>query len=489
MESLNIWQKLHLKKKETINKKRYFNKNYDSDENKKKNENTNLENNIEHNINKYLSSDDESITRKRLKLAKQYIQKIQTEVGDYDFDAKNIDKDLISERLNENIIEHKRKIYLYIADDLEIYEQPSSNFIQGHKLSVTSVDTYENYIYSVSKDGLLQKWDISDINNPKKLAYALGGKRNDESFEGHISEITDVKVSGDGNCVVTCGKDKRIVVRNSSTLNIICTFKHHRGSVLALAFRKGTNQLYSCSSDRTIKFWSLDEMAYIQTLFGHQEAIPDIASLSLERCVSVGSRDRTARLWKIAEESQMIFKREDKKNNESQEGSIDCVTMIDENHFLTGSDNGNICLWSIYKRKPIFTIYCAHGYDSLKSSQYSAELDTSFLPFHKPRWITSLTSLPYSDIFLSGSWDGYIKLWKLSSDLKSFSLITENILPINGIINRLCVTERGKKAENGIRVIAAIGKENRLGRWFKNENAKNGIKFFEIKRLRQKTQT
>lgn len=104
MESLNIWHKSLPKKKETIKKKIYFNKDYDSNENKKKNENTNLENNIEHNINKYLSSDDESITKKRLKLAKQYIQKIQTEVGDYDFDAKNIDKDLISQRLNENIV-------------------------------------------------------------------------------------------------------------------------------------------------------------------------------------------------------------------------------------------------------------------------------------------------------------------------------------------------------------------------------------------------
>lgn len=98
--------------------------------------------------------------------------------------------------------------------------------------------------------------------------------------------------------------------------------------------------MYSCSSDRTIKFWSLDEMSYIQTLFGHQELIPDIASLSLERCVSVGSRDRTVRLWKVAEESQMIFKGENNKDNEVQEGSIDCITMIDENHFLTGSDNG-----------------------------------------------------------------------------------------------------------------------------------------------------
>ncbi|KAG5513162.1 hypothetical protein PMAC_001531 [Pneumocystis sp. 'macacae'] len=483
-----------MKKKKATSKKRHFNKDYISsseNESDRKSEKNNWKNdmndNINGNINDCLSSDQESISEKRLKLAKQYIQQIQTEIGNYNFETKDIRKDLISERLNEDMMEHKKKMYIFIAEELEISKKPLSNFVKGHKLSVTSVAAYENYIYSVSKDGLLQKWDISDINNPKKLISAKGEKKDNNTIEGHISEITDVKVSNDGNWIVTSGKDKRIVVRDSSTLTINCIFKHHRDSVLALTFRKGTNQMYSCSSDRTIKFWSLDEMTYIQTLFGHQELIPDIASLSLERCVSVGSRDRTVRLWKIAEESQMIFKGGNNKNDEVQEGSIDCITMIDENHFLTGSDNGNICLWSTYKKKPIFTIYCAHGYDSVKSSsQYSAELNTSFLPSSQPRWITSLTSLPYSDIFLSGSWDGYIKLWKLSSDLKKFSLITENILPIDGIINRLCIIEKGKRAENGIIIIAAVGKEDRLGRWHKSEKGKNGIKFFEVKRLKQK---
>ncbi|KAG5438678.1 hypothetical protein PCANB_002397 [Pneumocystis canis] len=490
-KSLNIKRNsIHKKKRKTSNKKKEFSKENISsseNENNKRTGNIESENSIDRYTSDYSSSDQGSVTEKRLKLAKQYIQEIQKETENYDFDAKDIDKDLISERLKDDAIEHKKKMYIYIADQLDTSNQPLTNFIQGHKLSVTSVAIYENYIYSVSKDGLLQKWDITNINNPQKLISATSGKKNNETFQGHISEITDVKVSGDGNWVVTSGKDKRIVVRNSSTLAVNYIFKHHRDSVLALTFRKGTNQMYSCSSDRTIKIWSLNEMAYIQTLFGHQEIIPDIASLSLERCISVGSRDRTVRLWKISQESQMIFKGENKKSDIVQEGSIDCVTMIDENNFLTGSDNGNICLWSIHKKKPVFTIYYAHGYDSIKSSsQYSAEINTSSHPTPQPRWITSLTSLPYSDIFLSGSWDGYIKLWKLSSDLKSFSLITEITLPIDGIINRLCITEKGKKAENGIIIIAAVGKENRLGRWFKSEVGKNGIKFFEIKRLKRK---
>jgi ribosomal RNA-processing protein 9 len=60
--------------------------------------------------------------------------------------------------------------------------------------------------------------------------------------------------------------------------------------------------------------WSLDELAYVETLFGrflymmslllivanattgHQDQVLDIDALAQERCISVGARDKTARL-------------------------------------------------------------------------------------------------------------------------------------------------------------------------------------------------
>jgi len=40
--------------------------------------------------------------------------------------------------------------------------------------------------------------------------------------------------------------------------------------VTCLAFREGTHELFSGSLDRSVKLWSLDDMAYVDTLFGHQ---------------------------------------------------------------------------------------------------------------------------------------------------------------------------------------------------------------------------
>lgn len=41
--------------------------------------------------------------------------------------------------------------------------------------------------------------------------------------------------------------------------------------------------------------------------FGHQEPIQAIDALMKERCVTAGGRDGSLRLWKIVEESHLVF--------------------------------------------------------------------------------------------------------------------------------------------------------------------------------------
>ena len=47
--------------------------------------------------------------------------------------------------------------------------------------------------------------------------------------------------------------------------------------------------------------WNVDELSYMETLFGHQGSISDIDAGFRERCVSAGGRDMTVRVWKIVE--------------------------------------------------------------------------------------------------------------------------------------------------------------------------------------------
>lgn len=41
--------------------------------------------------------------------------------------------------------------------------------------------------------------------------------------------------------------------------------------------------------------------------YGHEDAITSIDSLTRERAITAGGRDASIRIWKIIEESQLVF--------------------------------------------------------------------------------------------------------------------------------------------------------------------------------------
>ena len=99
-----------------------------------------------------------------------------------------------------------------------------------------------------------------------------------------------------------------------------------------LIFRKDTHTLYSVSKDRAVKVWSLDEMAYVESMFGHQAAITDIDALYRERAITSGGSDCSIRVWKIAEESQLVYN--------GHKGCIESVKLINDENFLSAGNDG-----------------------------------------------------------------------------------------------------------------------------------------------------
>jgi len=478
----------------------------------------------------------ETAAERRLRLAEQYLENIREEVDEVvGFDAEEIDRDLIAERLKEDAAESKGRMYRKLAHELS-FESGSHSIFRNNSNAVTSVATCPPFAYTVTKDLYLTKWRLQDLpkdqfpqkkkkasppprRKPTQLVCVRGDKTKakDNLYQGHVDSILTVAASQDGKFVVTGGRDRRIVVWDAETLKPLRVFSQHRDAVTGLVFRRGTNQLYSSSNDRTIKIWSLDELAYVETLFGHQDQVVDIAALAQERCVSVGARDRTARLWKVVEETQLVFRGGggEKKSKHGigprvLEGSMDRIAMIDEEMFVTGSDNGSLSLWTMHKKKPIFTLHLTHGVDPpLKPEEASAEThpDPSIVPAPQPRWVTALTTIPYSDVILSGSWDGHVRAWRVSDDKKKIEavgivgsstavaapLVNGHVNGINasseeaqavvkGIINDISVFERGDRGNDGLCIVVAVGKEHRLGRW-KKVPGKNGAIIFEIPKV------
>lgn len=438
----------------------------------------------------------ESAADKRRRLAKQYLEDLKT--SEEFFDAQDLDDEIIGSRLKQDVAEEKGYVYKWLASRIHVDKAKISVLKIGNQ-GVTSAAVHYPYLYTTSKDMELAKWDVSGPGKPRKLKYVRGGRRFEEidretpTQNGHCDEIYSCAVSPDGKWVVTGGKDRRVVVWSSEKM--ICQRAietgGRRGVVLGLAFRRHTDQLYVACADLKIRTYSVAQLAKLETLYGHQDVVADISALGQERCVTVGSRDRTAMLWKIPDETRLTFRGGDsiekfehsKKKGEATffvEGSLDCVSMVDDSHFVTGSDNGNVCLWSTSKKKPIFTVRQAHGMQPKEAAHMaSAEADIytaeAQVPEQQPYWITSIAAVPFSDLFFTGSWNGVIKVWKIDEELRKFECIGD--LPrAAGVITRIAVDD---DAEEEVRVFASLSKEPRLGRWLKT--GKNGIYVARLK--------
>ncbi|SCW02369.1 LAFE_0F04918g1_1 [Lachancea fermentati] len=509
-----------------------------------------------------LESDEEfhgeSSTDKRRRLAKQYLDNLKLEAndmveeekldedepfpnaGDYNnFDARDLDRDIIATRLKQDVAEQQGRIYRFIADKLLLSEVKVSFTRVGEK-NITSISCHQpalnkfshedtrgknkekTFAYAVSKDLCLTKYDVTDFNaRPKKMKYAKGGPRyipdskfeHENTTEGHYDEILTVAASPDGKYVVTGGRDRKLIVWSTESLSPVKVIptKDRRGEVLSMVFRRNSDQLFVACADYKIRTYSINQFSQLEILYGHQDLVVDISALSMERCVTVGSRDRTAMLWKIADETRLTFRGGDdperllkkwlKANTEQLangeqkvppeeewpifygEGSIDCVTMVDDTHFITGSDNGSISLWSLSKKKPVFTRRSAHGLIpsplpreiSAESSEKACEVQLQGRKLSKPYWITALHAIPYSNVFFSGSWNGTINVWKISENLREFDLIGE--LPkCKGLVTKIQAVESGKHGRETFRILAGVSKEHKLGRWISNiPGARNGL--------------
>ena len=141
------------------------------------------------------------------------------------------------------------------------------------------------------------------------------------------------------------------------------------------------------------------------TRLGHQDSITSIDALTRERAVTSGGRDISIRLWKIPDESQLVFN--------GHGGSIDCVRFVNEEHFVSCGDDGYLSklefeiklfpfinfynhdylyralsLWGSMKKKPLCSVTSAHGICATNNL---------------PNWISAVAALPNTDLVASGT--------------------------------------------------------------------------------------
>jgi ribosomal RNA-processing protein 9 len=398
----------------------------------------------------------ESAAEKRLRLAKQFISSIETQERN-NVDGKEVDAEAIANRLRDDLDNEKGILSRSVAAHIDMSEAPTMRRFRfkGKPVTCMIMSSDAKSVYCGSKCGSVVQWSLATgqkvvehervdgetaVRQGGGKVYERHGNETHVSIQGHTAEVLALAISSDGKFLASAGRDRRIIIWDAVANVLLKQFTGHRDAVASLAFRRRTHQLFSGSLDRTIKVWNLDQMAYVETLYGHQDAITDMDSLDKDACVTAGARDRSARVWKIVEESQLVFQAK------PEASSVDCVAMITEMFFVTGSEDGTIAVWDTQKKRPLTAVKKAHG---------------------ESNWITSLAAMKYGDIVASGSSDGDVKLWNCVPKDRSISLLRK--IPVVGFINGLTFDAHGSMLAVG------VSQEPRLGRWKRVKEARNGV--------------
>jgi ribosomal RNA-processing protein 9 len=137
--------------------------------------------------------------------------------------------------------------------------------------------------------------------------------------------------------------------------------------------------------------------------------------------------------------------------------------MIDQSHYLSGGQDGSICVWGATHRKAMVNETEAHG----------------------DNWVSSVSGIRNSDFALSGSSDGHIRTWRVGRPTdqetvsKKTKIVMESLdwtIPVSGVVNEISVNAAGTFA------VAAVGRDHKHGRWVTANNAHNGLLFAKLSR-------
>ena len=180
---------------------------------------------------------------------------------------------------------------------LDSLEKPIK--IKGHERGVgCGIELKENFIVTGGSDFYVKIWDIS-IDDLLKPDIILKGHKN-AIFA--LSKINEKKLAS-----ASCDKSIRIWDLNYNSCTHI--LDGHSGFIWSLVnivkYIKDVNNkdeaknlLVSASSDKTIKFWDMEDYKCIKTIFAHDKEITTLGKLNDGNIIS-GSLDSTIKVWKV----------------------------------------------------------------------------------------------------------------------------------------------------------------------------------------------
>lgn len=149
-----------------------------------------------------------------------------------------------------------------------------------------------------------------------------------QTLYGHKLPILHMSISADSTLLATCSADKNIKIWGLDHGDCHKSLFAHDDSIMAVAFipdppsPQDAHLLFSCAKDGLLRTWDADKFVPVQRLRGHHA---DVLAMAVSRAgdfAVTASRDRSMRVWALADEPLFLEEERDRELEELHDAHL-----------------------------------------------------------------------------------------------------------------------------------------------------------------------
>jgi WD40 repeat protein len=164
---------------------------------------------------------------------------------------------------------------------------------------------------------------------------------------GHDDGIWDAAFSPNSKSLATCSFDKTIKIWDIENGTVSHSLSFNNDTIMTLVWSAGSEYLITGSRNGIIVLWDIDNEKPIRTFYGHTERIYSLDVTHDFKYIVSGSADKTIKLWDI-QSGELI---------RSFEGHSDIVYSVSISpkgtFFASGSADQTVKIWQLNNNAPI----------------------------------------------------------------------------------------------------------------------------------------
>ena len=230
----------------------------------------------------------------------------------------------------------------------------------------------------------------------------------------------------------------------------------------------------TCGHDHTCRVWKVAEESHLIFRAHH----PAIECCRRGRGGGGGGGRAPRAAWGVAGGSACVHARVSKGYPPAQPQHTPAApaaprSYITGTEWLSGANDGSLQVWTQLKKKPVSVFRGAHARPPPAGAPGAPPAAGSWATAgsEAAAWVQSVAVARGSDLAASGAGDGAVRLWAVEQSKHGGAggVRPAGALPAAGFVNGLAIERRG-----GV-VAAALGPETRLGRWGRVDGARAGL--------------